>query len=318
MFRIRHLPAALLALTLGAPALAAPPPQARSATLQCADTRVTVEAACLPSAGAQTMCTSQAIRFTGAGGKALGARAFEAAPIGGTGMPVVAEQFGELACVETRAGDRFVVATMDNGGNCAQCEWIDVYAPDGRLVGTTRGNRKAPGPVDAAIGAAYGKAGGRVLGRQDLSGLYRAGASADAPPAAAAYACPVKEIAAPRLEQKTLYAVLDALTKAFEDALGPDAHQVHLRKVLARVAASRVDEGKMAALAEVSGCAALIDEQSGCAQFYDPELGNPLSVFMGMTPSAPLRRQFEAAIAHVSDPAQKRAALTCIKLVGKH
>jgi hypothetical protein len=313
-----HLTTALLAWTLAAPAPAAPPLQARSAALLCADTRVIVEAACFPYAGTQMMCTRQAIRFAGADGKALGTRTFKAAPADGADVPVVQEQFGELACVETKAGERFVVATMDNGGNCAQCEWIDVYAPDGRLAGTTRGNNKAGGPLDAAIGAAYGKAGGRVLGRQDLSGFYRGSAPQDAPAAAAGYACPVKEINAPKADQKVVYAVLDAVNKAFEGVFGPDARHVGERKVAARLAASRMDEGRMAALAQVSGCAALIDEQSGCALFYDPELGDPLSFFMGLKASAPLRRQFEAAIAHVPDAAQKRAAQTCIRLVGKH
>jgi hypothetical protein len=318
MLRLSHLTTALLALTLAAPAPAAPPLQARSATFQCADTRVTVDAACYPYAGTTMMCTRQAVRFTGADGKTLGTRTFKPEHVDGEDVPVVTEQFGALACVDTKAGERFVVATMDNGGNCAQCEWVDVYAPDGKLVGSTRGGKKAGAPLDAAIGAAYGKAGGRLLGRQDLASLYVASAARPAPPAAAAFACPVKEIAAPRYEQKTFDTVADALTRAFEDTLGPDARRLYERKVMARVAASRVDEAKMATLAEVSGCASLLDVQSSCAQFYDPELGNPLSVFMGMKPSAPLRRQFEAAIAHLPDGAQKRAAQACIKLVGKH
>jgi hypothetical protein len=111
--------------------------------------------------------------------------------------------------------------------------------------------------------------------------------------------------------------VLGALDNAFDAAVGPDGKHVDQPKVVNKLAATRVAETKMAALAEVSGCAALIDVRSSCALYYDPELGDPLSVFMGMKKSAPLRRQFEAAIARLPDGEPKRAAQSCIKLVGR-
>jgi len=131
------------------------------------------------------------------------------------------------------------------------------------------------------------------------------------------YACPVKSASGPKVEQQVTNDILDALNKTFDAALGPDAKHLDQPKVLGKVAAARVDDAKMAALADVSGCAALIDVRSSCSLYYDPELGNPLSVFMGMTKSAPLRKQFEAAVARLPDGEPKQAAQTCIKLVGK-
>jgi hypothetical protein len=134
--------------------------------------------------------------------------------------------------------------------------------------------------------------------------------------ATSGYVCPVKSTSGPKVDQQVGLDVLAALDKAFDAALGPDAKHLDQPKVLAKLAASRVDEARMAALADVSGCAALLDVRSSCSQYYDPELGNPLSVFMGMKKSAPLRKQFEAAVARLPDGEPKRAAETCIKLVG--
>ena len=148
--------------------------------------------------------------------------------------------------------------------------------------------------------------------------LASATACSQAPAASSSsYVCPVKNIPPKKITQEMGLGVLNALNQAFDAALGPDAKHVDQRKVVNKLAAARVDEVKMMALAEVSGCAALIDVDSGCALYYDPELGDPLSVFMGMKKSAPLRKQFEEAVARVPDLEQRRAAQTCIKLVGK-
>ena len=135
--------------------------------------------------------------------------------------------------------------------------------------------------------------------------------------ATSGYACPVKSASGPKVGQQVTYDILDALNKAFDAALGPDAKHLDQPTVVNKLAATRVDDAKMAALADVSGCVALIDVRSSCSLYYDPELGNPLSVFMGMKKSAPLRKQFEAAVAHLPDGEPKQAAQTCIKLVGK-
>jgi len=169
------LPALLLGLGLAGSAVAATPLQERSASLQCADRKVTVEAACFPYAGSLMVCTRQAIRFAGADGKALGARVFQNKPLKGADYPVVPEQFGELSCVETKDKEKLVVASMTNGGNCEQCEWYDVYSPDGTLLGSTRDRKKGAAAVDAAVGALYDRKTKHVLSKQPLTDLYQDG-----------------------------------------------------------------------------------------------------------------------------------------------
>jgi hypothetical protein len=81
--------AALLGLALTGSALAAPPLQKKSATLQCADRHVTVEGTCFQQIGRIVMCTQQAIRFFDGAGKPLGARVFQSTPTNGTRIPGV-------------------------------------------------------------------------------------------------------------------------------------------------------------------------------------------------------------------------------------
>lgn len=142
------------------------------------------------------------------------------------------------------------------------------------------------------------------------------GAYAQSPtPAHPAYACPVTDASSANVPFSVVQGVSQVLDKAFDAALGPDAGKVSEPKVFARVAARRVDEARMAELAEVSGCAALIDQHAGCAGYFDTELGSPLSVFMSMKKTAPLRRQFEEAVARIGAPERRRAAQHCIKLI---
>jgi hypothetical protein len=135
-------------------------------------------------------------------------------------------------------------------------------------------------------------------------------------PVAAAPACPVLRVAPARVTDQMVTAVAASLNKAFDAALGLDAHRVHEPKVVARLAARTVDRERMADLANAAGCAALLDERSSCSQYFDTELGDPLSVFMRMKKTAPLRRQFEQAVAQVPVPELKRAGQACIKLIG--
>jgi hypothetical protein len=320
----RIIAAAAFGLGVTGSAVAAAPLQHKSASMQCLDRRISVEADCFPHSSF-TMCTRQSIRFSAADGKALGARSFKASPTKGADHPTVDEQFGELSCVETKARNRFVVALMDNGGNCEQCEWVDVYSLDGVLVGSTRNGKKLGAEPDAAVTIAFSGSGKGVLSHQALTDLYKL-----APPRTAsagmtsardtasvpdAYSCPVLHVALQKVSRQTVDEVSQSLDKAFSAALGPDSKRLFDDKVFARVAARTVDERRMAELAEVSGCAALIDERGGCALYFDTELGNPLSVFMAMKKTAPMRRQFESAIARVRTPELKRAAQACIKLI---
>lgn len=140
--------------------------------------------------------------------------------------------------------------------------------------------------------------------------------SHEAGPAATAFSCPFTNSAPKHVDYAVMMTVYNELVRTFKDALGPLAKDIGDPKVAAKAAATRVDERKMAALAEVSGCAALIDQNGGCAQFFDPELGDPLSVFTSMKKTAPLRQQYEQAISKLARPDFKRAAQSCVKRVG--
>lgn len=176
MFRISitsHAAAAVLGLGLAGIAVAATPLNHRSATMQCADRRIAVEADCFVFAPGTTMCTRQSIRFFGPDGKALGARVFQSKPLKNADYPVIPEQFGELSCVQTPDKRTFLVALMDNGGNCDECEWNDVYSADGVLLGSTREGKQPDAAVGSAIDAAYDAKKKRVLGHQPLTGFYQ-------------------------------------------------------------------------------------------------------------------------------------------------
>lgn len=164
--------AILLGLGAASAALAAAPLQEKKISMQCADRKITVEAACFQYVGSIMACTRQSIRFTGADGKPLGVRVFPAKPLKGADYPVIPEQFGELICVETKTKEKFVVATMDNGGNCDECEWNDVYSLDGTLVGSTLDQKKTNASLKAAIDAAYDAHIKHVLNHQQLNRLY--------------------------------------------------------------------------------------------------------------------------------------------------
>ena len=133
----------------------------------------------------------------------------------------------------------------------------------------------------------------------------------------APFACPYSKNVAPhKVAYDVRIKVYNELVRRFDDAFGPHPEGYGDTKVAAEVSAKRIDDRKMAALAEVSGCAALFDADGACAQYYDPELGDPLSVIMSMKKKAVLRRQFEDAIEHLERLDYKRAAQSCIKLVG--
>lgn len=168
----KHVLAALFGLGTTGMALAVAPLQETNVSMQCADRKITVEATCFQYAGSIMACTRQSIRFFGADGKPLGVRVFPSKPLKGADYPVIPEQFGELSCVETKAKEKFVVATMDNGGNCDQCEWNDVYSLDGTLVGTTLDKKKTGALLKAAVDAAYDPHVKHVLNHQDLIRLY--------------------------------------------------------------------------------------------------------------------------------------------------
>jgi len=130
------------------------------------------------------------------------------------------------------------------------------------------------------------------------------------------YHCPVQDMAPQRVGVAEMALVTQALDAAFDAAVGPEAHRLDTVAARNRLSRRQLDRARMAALAEASGCAALLDRHASCSAYFDTELGDPLSVFMDMPRAAPLRRQFEAAVAGIRDRERRRAAQFCIALIG--
>lgn len=150
-------------------------PLAKTATLQCEERNINLEAKCLDLYGPHMLaCTSQRLTVSdSATGQALKVREFATVKSEGDDPALVEEQFGEIACVRTASDEKFIVATMDNGGNCEDCEWVDVYSWDGVLLGSEGGNRKKVAGIDAAVKAAFDKQ-RPLIGKTELAGFYTA------------------------------------------------------------------------------------------------------------------------------------------------
>ncbi len=131
-------------------------PMERTASLQCQDRKIDLTATCTAEEDSrQLLCTRQVLTVTdSATGTKLNTREF----LPGKGSPALIEEtFGEVSCVTTTSNDKFIVATMDNGGNCDACEWVDVYSWDGALIGSERAGKPKAKGIDEAIAAAFDK-----------------------------------------------------------------------------------------------------------------------------------------------------------------
>lgn len=163
---------AALAASLVTSFAAAAPALAKSETLQCQDRTIVLEASCFELISPRRLsCASQRLTVSDASGKVLKVREFATMKVQG-GASVVPEQFGEIACVATRGGGKFIVADMDNGGNCDDCEWSEVFDWNGAAVGSNRDKQLKTPVVKEALEAAVGKNGGRVIAKTDLPGFY--------------------------------------------------------------------------------------------------------------------------------------------------
>ncbi|XLZ70584.1 hypothetical protein ABT364_01075 [Massilia sp. SR12] len=80
--------------------------------------------------------------------------------------------------------------------------------------------------------------------------------------------------------------------------------------------AKRIEQKAMDDIAAIAGCAAMLD-RSACSNFFDPEFGGNLSVFTSLGTKAPIRKQFDEAIAALPSAEARTAAQYCVKLVGK-
>ncbi|RFP37726.1 hypothetical protein D0T24_07035 [Duganella sp. BJB480] len=165
-----------LSVTLAHSALAADKPALlqRSAALQCADRKIELKGACYKEDGYPGLsCTS--LRFIisdKASGRELGGQAFKPAPIEmGDSYPIVAEKVGEVTCVETEAKEKFIVATVNNGGNCSRCEWHELYSWDGSRLGSSLDAKKNPA-IDATLKATESKK-AKIIGQGGLNSVRK-------------------------------------------------------------------------------------------------------------------------------------------------
>jgi len=78
----------------------------------------------------------------------------------------------------------------------------------------------------------------------------------------------------------------------------------------------RIDAKVMEEIAAISGCAAIMDSPA-CANFFSPEIGGDLYMFAEIGSKAPLRKQFDEAVAALPPSAGKTAVQRCMKLVAK-
>lgn len=173
------LPAALYGALPGSPAGAAKPvlSDSKSAVLQCQDRRIELKADCLRSdEAAGGICTRQSLTFSDGAGRLLGQRVF--APLASAaqdGIAPVEEKVSEVACVATARGAKYIVARMDNGGNCDRCEWVEVFGWDGAAVGSDRDKKKRNAQVTEASQAAFGDDARKIIRKADWNGFYRTG-----------------------------------------------------------------------------------------------------------------------------------------------
>ena len=142
--------------------------------MECGDRKVVLEASCLDVSGPQLLhCTKQSLVVSETeSGKVLGTRNYAPVKGDGTVPDIIDEKVAEMTCVTTKAGTKYIVTNMFNGGNCPTCEWNEVYGWDGAFVGSDRDKAKTLPAIGEAVAAITDKDVDRVTGVNDMAGLY--------------------------------------------------------------------------------------------------------------------------------------------------
>ena len=148
-------------------------PLLKAATMECTDRKVVLEATCHDLVGPEMLqCSKQSLVVTdNASGKALNTRNFAGVATGDM-AGYISEKVGEMTCVTTKTGAKYIVTNMFNGGNCEECEWNEVYSWDGAFLGSDRDKTKKVPAVDDAVAAIAEKDVDRVTGVNDVAGFY--------------------------------------------------------------------------------------------------------------------------------------------------
>lgn len=149
-------------------------PIIKGASMECGDRKVVLEASCLDVSGPQLLhCTKQSLVVSETeSGKVLGTRNYAPVKGDGTVPDIIDEKVAEMTCVTTKAGTKYIVTNMFNGGNCPTCEWNEVYGWDGAFVGSDRDKAKTLPAIGEAVAAITDKDVDRVTGVNDMAGLY--------------------------------------------------------------------------------------------------------------------------------------------------
>jgi hypothetical protein len=148
-------------------------PLLKAATMECKDRKVVLEATCHDLVGPEMLqCSKQSLVISdNASGKVLNTRNYAGAATGDM-AGYIEEKVGEMTCVTTKAGGKYIVTNMFNGGNCEGCEWNEVYSWDGAFLGSDRDKKKKVQVVDDAVAAITEKDVDRVTGVNDVAGFY--------------------------------------------------------------------------------------------------------------------------------------------------
>jgi hypothetical protein len=149
-------------------------PQFKTATMACPERKIVVEASCLDLYGPSMLqCTRQSLTvFDAATGKQLNTRAFVAIKGDSDDPPTVEEKIGEMQCVTAKSGEKFIVTSMSNGGNCEQCEWHEVYGWDGAYRGWDRDKKASNKLVKEALDALNEEDVDNATGFNDMDSFY--------------------------------------------------------------------------------------------------------------------------------------------------
>ncbi len=121
------------------PEMRAPKSHIRKANLQCAGRQINVTATCMDlDDSGKLSCTAQRFAVSDSiEGKELHARVFEPGKASDNNVGTIDAEYHEISCVTAKSSEKYIVAYMNRagGGNCKECEWVDVYTWDGELLG---------------------------------------------------------------------------------------------------------------------------------------------------------------------------------------
>lgn len=154
-----------------------------------------------------------------------------------------------------------------------------------------------------------------ILAASFFGGTASTDASAAALAAPASFVCPVKHPVSQASITDVPEVIDTEMNKRF-DAVIADSKRQQAKGAQA-VPVRPVDPALMTALAQVTGCGALIDKEESCSLYFSPHVGSPLSIFMDLKKTNPLRKQFETAVMALPNKYEREAAQHCIKLTGK-